>query len=300
VITQSPSAPTQPDQFAKRKATIGLTAVFVTQFVSFLFINARNIAMPSMIAEFDGMALYSWLIALPALVGSVTTLLFGKLSDKFGRRIILLGSMAFFLSGMFLVPFSRTMLQVIVAMTFMSLGHWPIVPLCASAIGDLFPPQERAKWTGLLAISSWAAAMVGPMLGGFLAESRWGWRGLYYGMIPFILIAAALVAVGVPGKKHELQLKYDYLGTAVMVVANSTLIFGFSWVGAAETRITGVVLLIISVIAWVLFVRIENSAHDPIFDPHLFAHFCAWQPQGSCPFSVRWASWRIRRSSLKR
>jgi len=69
------------DLLAKRKVALGVTAVFITQFVSYLFINARNIAQPQMIAEFDGMALFSWLIALTALAGSVSTLLFGKLSD---------------------------------------------------------------------------------------------------------------------------------------------------------------------------------------------------------------------------
>jgi len=77
------------------KVAIGITAVFITQFVSFLFINARNIAQPQMIAELDGMALFPWLISLPALAGSASTLLFGKLSDMYGRRAILLASMVF-------------------------------------------------------------------------------------------------------------------------------------------------------------------------------------------------------------
>jgi MFS family permease len=76
----------QQDQPTNRKIALGLWAVFVTQFVSFLFINARNIAQPQMIAELDGMALFSWLIALSALSGSASTLLFGKLSDMYGPR----------------------------------------------------------------------------------------------------------------------------------------------------------------------------------------------------------------------
>lgn len=75
-----------------RKVALGLWAVFVTQLVSFLLINARSIAQPVMIAEFDGMALFPWLIALPALSGAVGTLLSGKLSDMYGRRAVLLAS----------------------------------------------------------------------------------------------------------------------------------------------------------------------------------------------------------------
>jgi hypothetical protein len=88
------------DQTTKRGVALGIWAIFITQFVSFLFIYARNIAKPQMIAEFDGMALFPWLIALPALAGSASTLLFGKHSDIYGRRAILLASMALFGIGL--------------------------------------------------------------------------------------------------------------------------------------------------------------------------------------------------------
>src|SRR5512137_1793291 len=88
------------DMPIRRKAAIGLWAVFITQFVSFLFINARNIAQPGIVKELDGIALFSWLIALPALTGAASTLLFGKLSDIYGRRAILLLSMGMFLLGL--------------------------------------------------------------------------------------------------------------------------------------------------------------------------------------------------------
>ncbi len=269
---QPQSDAAQAEQAGKRRAALGLIAIFVTQFVSYLFINARNIAQPTMVAEFDGMALYAWLISLPALIGSVTTLLFGKLSDMFGRKIILLGSLAFFLSGMFLVPLSKTMLQAVAARTFMSLGHWPIVPLCFSAVGDLFPPEQRSKWTGLLNIPTWVAAMAGPMLGGLLAESHLGWRGLYYVMIPFIMIAGALVALGVPGKNGKTHLKFDYFGTFMMTFATTALIIGFSRIGSSDTMMAGVILLILSAIAWGIFVTLEKKTDVPILDPHLLSN----------------------------
>ncbi|MBN2393837.1 MAG: MFS transporter [Anaerolineae bacterium] len=137
-MVQAKAIPTHRDKLAQRKAAIGLWAVFITQFVSFLFINARNIAQPVMIAEFNGMALFSWLIALPALSGSVGMLLFGKLSDMYGRRAILLTSMALFLIGLCLVPLSTTMAFAIAARTFMSLGHWATVSRECNRNGDFF------------------------------------------------------------------------------------------------------------------------------------------------------------------
>lgn len=268
-MIQERAISTQPDRPADKRAVIGLWAIFITQFASFLFINARNIAQPAMIAELDGMALFSWLIALPALAGSVGTLLFGKLSDMYGRRAMLLVSMALFLTGLLLVPFSATMAFAIAARTFMSLGHWPIIPLCFTAIGDLFPPAERAKWTGLLNIPSWIAAAIGPILGGVIAESVWGWRGLYWIILPLLLIAAGLIAMGVPGRTQKVAQKVDVLGTVVMILAVTSLIIGGSWSGTPERRAAGVGLLVISLGAWIGFLLVEKKAEAPILDPQV-------------------------------
>jgi MFS family permease len=251
------------------KAAIGLWAIFITQFVSFLFINARNIAQPGIISEFDGMALFSWLIALPALAGAASTLLFGKLSDIYGRKAILLLSMGIFLVGLALTATATSMVYLVAASTFMSIGHFPIVPLCFSAIGDLFAPAERAKWTGLLSLPSGIAATIGPVLGGFLSETALGWRGLYWGAIPLVLIAGFLVAVGMPGKVHRVKPKIDVWGTLVMLVATTTLIIGFSRLGMPGRFAAGLILLVISGAAWVGFIQIEKWAEAPILDPQV-------------------------------
>jgi MFS family permease len=155
----------------KQKFALGVIAVFTTQFMSWLFINARNIAQPKMITEFDGMTLFPWLIALPALTGSASTLLFGKLSDMYGRRTILLASMTLFGIGLALSTQITSMAFLVASATFMSIGHFPIIPLCFTAVGDLFSAGELARWTGLLNLPTGVAALIGPVLGGIVAES---------------------------------------------------------------------------------------------------------------------------------
>ena len=255
---------------ANRKVAIGLWAIFITQFVSFLFINARNIAQPGIINEFDGMALFSWLIALPALTGAASTLLFGKLSDIYGRRAILLLSIGIFLLGLGISTRATTMAFLVASATFMSIGHFPIIPLCFSAIGDLFPSAERAKWTGLLSLPSGMAALIGPVLGGVVAESVFGWRGLYWGTIPLMLIAGGLVVVGLPKNTQTIKPRMDVSGTFVMLLATTALFIGFSWLGVADKFRMGAILLMISLAAWIGFLRIEKRAEAPILDPQIF------------------------------
>ncbi len=258
-----------PSMVAKRKVAFSVTAVFITQFVSFLFINARNIAQPQMIAELDGMVLFPWLIALPALAGSASTLLFGKLSDVYGRRAMLLTSMIIFGVGLALTTQVKSMALLVTAATFMSIGHFPIVPLCFSVIGDLFSSAERAKWTGLLNLPTGIAATFGPVLGGVIAESAIGWRGLYWGALPLLLIAAGLVATAFPKNGAQAKPKVDIGGTAVMIIAATTLIFGFSWVGQPHRIGAGAALLVISIVAWWGFIAIEKKAEAPILDPQV-------------------------------
>mgnify|MGYP000928831874 CR=1 FL=1 len=268
-MTQVKTVSVDPSLVVKRRVAFGVTAVFITQFVSFIFINARNIAQPQMIAEFDGMGLFAWLIALPALAGSASTLLFGKLSDLYGRRAILLTAMLIFGVGLALTTQVRSMAGLVTAASFMSIGHFPIVPLCFSVIGDLFSAAERAKWTGLLNLPTGIAATIGPVLGGVVAESTTGWRGLYWGTLPLLLIAGVLVVMAFPKHVPQAKPKVDVAGTAVILLATTTLIFGFSWVGQPARALAGVILLVVSLAAWWGFIVIEKKAAAPILDPQV-------------------------------
>ncbi len=264
--------PTPRGWQANQRLAASVVAVFATQFVSFVFIHARNIAQPGIIQELDGMALFSWLVALPAMTGSVSTLVFGKLSDLYGRRPVLLFAIGLFVLGLGISARATTMPFLIAAATFMSIGHFPIIPLCFTSIGDLFSPAERAKWTGLLSLPSGLAALIGPVLGGVIAESAVGWRGLYWGTIPLMLLAGGLAATGLPGAEKKVRAPIDYQGTSAMVLATATLIVGASWLGAPERRGMGILLLIVSLVAWIGFIRVERRARAPILDPSILVN----------------------------
>ncbi len=258
-----------PTHSIDRKVAISILAIFTAEFVSLLLGNARNIAQPAMIAEFNGMALYSWLIALPALAGAAATLLFGKLSDVYGRRNTILLSIAIFIVGLAISARSTSMVFMVTAQTFMTIGHFPIYPLCFTVVGDLFHSSQRAKWTGLLNIPIGFAALVGPVMGGVVTESALGWRGLYWGTIPLILVAGGLVAFALPKNAQKIKPRIDVPGTLLMLVATTALIVGFSWIGTPNRLGLGLFLLMVSLIVWILFSRVEQRVEAPILDPQV-------------------------------
>ena len=256
----------EQDPATRKKVAIGLWAVFIAYFAFYFFINAINIAQPKMVEEFNGMALFAWLIALPALGSAVATLLFGKLSDIYGRRSILLISLGLFLVGAILSVFSISMAFAIVARVILALGQGALAPLCFSVIGDLFEPAARAKWSGMLNLPAGIAATIAPALGGIITDSSMGWRGLFWVCVPILLVAGGLVAAGVPGRLQKIEQKVDILGIIVMVIASATLIFGFSWLSNPEKIGLGISMIVVSIAAWAGFIRIEKKAEAPILD----------------------------------
>ena len=258
--------PADQDPTSKKKVAIGLWAVFTAYFAFYFFINGVNIAQPKMVEEFNGMALFAWLIALPALGSAVATLLFGKLSDMYGRRSILLISLGLFLVGAIISVFSTSMAFAIVARVILALGQGALAPLCFSVIGDLFEPVARAKWSGMLNLPAGIAATIAPALGGILTDSSLGWRGLFWICVPILLVAGGLVAAGVPGRQQKVEQKVDILGIIVMVIASGTLIFGFSWLGGQGKVGLGISMIIVSIVAWIGFITVEKKAEAPILD----------------------------------
>jgi MFS family permease len=267
-MAQAKVLPAQQNPAAK-KVAIGLWTVFITYFVAMFFMNSVNIAQPIQVAELNGMALFSWIIALPALGSAVATLMFGKLSDMYGRRSILLTSMGLFLVGVVLSAIAPSMAFAIAARVVLTLGQGALAPLCFSVIGDLFAPAERAKWSGMLNVPAGIAATIAPTLGGLITESTFGWRGLFWIMVPLVLISGALVAASIPGRKEKVEQKVDFLGIFVMVIASATLIIGVSWLSDPTRLGIGIGLVVVSVVAWAGFIAVEKKAEAPILDPQV-------------------------------
>jgi MFS family permease len=258
------------DQIARKHALLGLVAVFAVYGTMAYFIHTLNIARPKMAADLDGMALYGYSISIPGLAAAFVTLIFGKFSDMYGRRIMLLVSLVFFLMGTILSAISPTFVFLIGANALARVGTSAVMMLSYSVLGDMFPPTERSKWVGMLNIPSGIFALFGPTLGGWFIDNL-SWRHLYWMAAPLLVVCIFMVTMGVPSPAKKVARRIDVRGCLLVAVASSTMILGLSFAGStyAWTSVQVVSLLGISLIFWVLFFRAENRAPEPILDPQV-------------------------------
>jgi MFS family permease len=251
----------------RKRIVLGLVAVFLTYFAHGYFIQILLPALPKIAADLNGMHLYSWGISIPHLGQAFAMLMVGKLSDLYGRRALLLLSLAICLFGTVWSALSTTFMMLIIARTVLCIGQGALAPLCFSVLGDMFEPVERSKWAGLLNMPAGFFAFIGPTLGGWFADNL-SWRYIFWCGAPLVLICLAAVLFGLSRQTLHSAPKIDSRGALFAAIASSAMILAFSLAGTiypwTSTQVIG--LLAVSLVSWVLFIKIESGAEQPILD----------------------------------
>ena len=183
-----------------------VTGLMLTLFLEALDQTVVGTAMPRIIESLHGLDRYSWVVTA-YILGSMTMIpIVGKLSDQFGRKWFLLAGTLLFLLGSILAGAAQSMNQLIMFRGLQGLGAGIGIALIATVMADLFPPDERAKWMGAVGAVYGIASLLGPTLGGWLAEhgplvgnivietTRWRW--VFYINVPVGLVAVAALLVG--------------------------------------------------------------------------------------------------------
>ena len=265
-MAQAQIAVVQPPT-VKKQATLGLIAIFAAYFASSYFFRASGVTLPKIAADLNGMHLFSWAISLPALASAFVTLTFGKLSDMYGRRIMLIVALCLYMGGAIFAALCQSFLFFIAARIIIALGQGALPPLCFSVIGDLYPPAERSKWSGLLQIPAGVAALVVPTSVGMLTDSL-SWRYFLWIAVLLVMIGGIFVLIGVPALSKKTKHTIDFSGSCLLALSSSTMILAFSWAGSAyawaSPQIIG--LLAASALSWAVFLWIEGKADEPMLD----------------------------------
>lgn len=258
-----------PPAFSKKQAFMALAAILLVYFLYAYFMQTLNNAAPMIAADLDGMAWYSWSVSIPSLGLALGMIFAGKLSDIYGRRAIMLTSTVVFLLGTILSSVSPTFLTFIAARTILCLGQGAIASLCFAIVGDMFSGSARSKWIGLMNLPFAAAALFGPALGGWMVDTL-TWRHIFWWSLP-VFILCLVFAYGMPSLIQGAARKIDGAGVVLIMLAASTLIFGFSFAGTTypwgSVQVIG--LIAASVALWLILLWAESRAEEPFFDPAL-------------------------------
>src|SRR5881409_1542660 len=144
--------------------------------------------------------------------------IYGKLSDLYGRRLMFLVSIGIFLVGSMLCGLSQSMTQLIAFRGLQGFGAGGIFPLAQATIGDLFSARERGRYAGYTGAVFASAAIIGPLLGGYLTDSV-SWRWIFYINLPLGGLALLVIATRMllPFRKREHQV--DYLGAGILTAS---------------------------------------------------------------------------------
>jgi EmrB/QacA subfamily drug resistance transporter len=228
-------------------------------------------ALPHIVASLGGLEHYAWVVTAYLLASTVSIPLYGKLSDMYGRRIFFIGGMVIFLIGSALAGTSQNMTQLILYRGIQGLGAGGMMPIALAIVGDIFPPAERGKWSGLFVAVFGLASIIGPTLGGWITDN-WGWRWVFYVNMPVGIIAILTAGFVLPKAVRRMHHTIDYLGATTLVAWTVPLLLAFSWAGTQYAwnswQIIG--LFSFAAVMLLLFVLLELRAAEPIITPRLF------------------------------
>ena len=205
----------------RRKMEI-LFAILLGMFLSALDQTIVGTALPTIARDLHGSTeLYTWVVTIYLLTATITGVFYGKLSDIYGRRPMLLIGITIFLIGSALSGLSWSMESLILFRGIQGVGAGAIFPISLAVIGDLFSPRERGKYQGLFGAVFGVSAILGPLLGGWLTQNL-SWNWIFCVNLPIGLVALEIIYRFLPnvhGEKFTRNL--DYLGAAVFTVAVS-------------------------------------------------------------------------------
>src|SRR5699024_7316669 len=178
--------------------------------------------MPGIVADLGGFSLYSWVFSAYLLTNAATVLMFGKLSDIFGRKPIFVFGIFIFLAGSTLSGFSTSMVMLIIARCVQGFGAGAVMPIATTIVGDIYNKEERAKIQGYL-FSVWGiSAVTGPFLGGFFVDVLI-WRYVFWMNIPLGILAKLGIIFFLHENIEKQKRSIDYIGSARMFIAVSAL-----------------------------------------------------------------------------
>ncbi|MEV6299751.1 MDR family MFS transporter [Actinoplanes sp. NPDC051861] len=223
-MTDTAPPATQPVEFTHRQILTILGGLMMGMFLAALDQTIMATATRTIADDLHGFDLQAWATTAFLITSTISTPLYGKLSDIYGRRPFFLFAIGIFVIGSFLCGLSDNMWQLAAFRAVQGIGAGGLMSLALAIIGDIVPPRERAKYQGFFLAVFGTASVLGPILGGFFAGADkilWvdGWRWVFYLNVPIGIAAMAVVAKVLHLPHHRVDHRIDWPGALTLILA---------------------------------------------------------------------------------
>ncbi|MDG6104830.1 MFS transporter [Dactylosporangium aurantiacum] len=228
-------------------------------------------AMPRIVGDLGGVDHLSWVVTAYVLGATVSTPIWGKLGDLYGRKTVFLTSIVLFLLGSVLCGFAQDMPQLIGFRAFQGLGSGGLMVGAMAVLGDLVPPRERGRYQGQFAAVMAVAMVGGPLVGGFITDHA-DWRWAFFVNLPLGGAALVLLALRLDLPKRRTEHRIDWFGAALLSAGVTALVLITTWGGNqyawGSAQILGLAAL--AVVSLAVFVVVERRHPEPILPLGIF------------------------------
>ncbi|MEY9892544.1 EmrB/QacA subfamily drug resistance transporter [Catenulispora sp. MAP5-51] len=217
----APAAAEETGIFTHRQILTILSGLLMAIFLASLDQTIVSVAMRTVADDLRGFSLQAWATTAFLITSTITTPLYGKLSDMYGRRPFMLFAIGVFITGSVLCGLAQSMYQLAAFRAVQGLGAGGLFALSLAIIGDIVPPRERAKYQGYSLAMFATSSVLGPVLGGFFAGAHHilgvsGWRWIFYVNVPIAAAAFILVAKNLHLPAHHTRRRIDWPGAAAL------------------------------------------------------------------------------------
>lgn len=271
-ILISEGAPAQ-ELITGRRLWLVLGALMLTMLLAALDQTIVSTALPRITSDLNGLGQLSWVVTAYLLTSTASTPIWGKISDLYGRKIMLQSAIVIFLIGSALAGAAQSMSWLIVTRGIQGLGGGGLMVLAIAVIADVIPPRERGRYTGLFGGVFAVSSIAGPLLGGFFVDSL-SWRWIFYINLPLGILAMFVIAAALQVPRRRVEHSIDVLGAALMVSGVTLLLLVVEWGGNRYDWNSPTILVMgaLSIGLLVAFVRVELKSREPLVPMSLFAN----------------------------
>lgn len=242
-----------------------LAALMLTMALAAMDSTIVATAIPQIVGDLGGFSLFSWLFSIYLLIQTITIPIYGKLADIYGRKPILIFGVIFFLLGSAACGAAWNMISLIAFRGLQAVGAGAIMATVNTIAADIYTLEERAKIQGWLSSVWGVSAILGPTIGGALADYA-SWRWIFLINIPVGIGAIFMISIFLKEDKPVKYAKIDWRGALALLVTGGFIMFGLMQSGQSWEWISYETLLFIAISTILVFatIRIESRAENPI------------------------------------